>query len=229
MAIVTIDSATTVPPPKARPECLLGVLVEWGSTWMWDSLRMVGDDNWIEESICAGTCHAVTGCSYTKDLYPDMCSAAFVLEYTEGRGMIVGSFLKSSTQVYKYRGERLGLMAIHIIILVANKVDTELRVQVTIYSDCLGALTRVITFPANRSPTRCKHSDIPKNIMVHSQDLMFKCAYSHVKTYKDENRFFQKLEQIMQLNCLLDKDANNVIWGWRDFNRHLRISSHWNQ
>ncbi len=39
---------------------------------------------------------AVMDGSYIKDQYPDLCSAAFVLECTQGRGRVVGAFPKSS-------------------------------------------------------------------------------------------------------------------------------------
>ena len=61
---------------------------------------------------------------YTKELYPDLCSAAFVLEYRKGRGKIFGSFPEQSVAAGAYRGELLGLMAIHLILLTVNKVNT---------------------------------------------------------------------------------------------------------
>ena len=38
------------------PTTILEALEEWGYTWMWKSLRLVGDDHWLEEVIEAGTC-----------------------------------------------------------------------------------------------------------------------------------------------------------------------------
>ena len=45
-------------------------------------------------------------------------------------------------------------MAIHLILLAANKVRPDLRGLVSIYSDCLGALTKVSSLPENRIPTK---------------------------------------------------------------------------
>ena len=96
------------------------------------------------------------------------------------RGLVVGSFLETSSTASAYRGELLGLLAIHLILLAANTVQPRLQGSVKIYSDCLGALKQVATLPANRIPTRCRHSDILKNIMVHCHDLTFDCCYLHV-------------------------------------------------
>ena len=51
-----------------------------------------------------------------------MCSAAFILECKEGTGRIVRSFPEASKMANAYSGELLGLMAIHLVLLAANKV-----------------------------------------------------------------------------------------------------------
>ena len=166
-------SSAAPPLPKTMPTTLLDVLVEWGSTWMWKALHLVGNDDWLEEAIAAGTCIAVTDGSYIKEHFPNLCSAAFVLECTEGRGRIIGSFPEQSEAACAYRGEMLGLMAIHLIPLAANRLRPTLTGEVTIYSDCLGALGRVTSLPPHRIPSRCRHSDILKNIMVNCNNLSF--------------------------------------------------------
>ena len=79
LAVVAITSTATPPCSQEMPTCFLAVLIEWGSTWLWGSLQIVGEDNWIEEAIQDRSCLAVTDGSYMKELYPDLCSAAFVL------------------------------------------------------------------------------------------------------------------------------------------------------
>ena len=134
------------------PETTLEVLEEWGSVWMWKSLRLIGDDHWLEASIAAGTCVAVTDGSYIKEYYPNICSAAFVIKCTEGRGRIFGSFPEQTMTACAHRGELLGLMAIHLILLAANKVNPNLTGLARVISDCLGAPGRVADLPTNRVP-----------------------------------------------------------------------------
>ena len=110
-------------------------LLEWNSTWMWDSLWLVGDDHWIEESIRPGSLVAVTDGSYIRERYPNLCSAAFVFECSGGRGRIIGSFSEGSSAANAYRGELIGLMAILLILLAVNTIDKTLLGEVTIYSD----------------------------------------------------------------------------------------------
>jgi hypothetical protein len=104
-------------------------------------------------------------------------------------------------------------MAIHLILLAANKLIRNLPGQVTIYSDCLGALKKVTSLPANRLPSGCKHSDILKNIMVNCSQLSFDCIYKHVEAHQDDRKSYQQLARPSQLNCCMDIDAKNVIWG----------------
>jgi hypothetical protein len=60
---------------------------------------------------------------------------------------IWGSFPEQSRCACSYRGELVGLMAIHLILLAANEVNIGLRGRVHIYSDCLGALDKVKNLP----------------------------------------------------------------------------------
>ena len=132
----------------------MDVLIEWGCTWMWDSLRLVGDETWIEEAIADNSCTAVTDGSYIKELHPNICSAAFMFECSKGRGKLVGSFPEQTMSANAYRGELLGLMAIHLILLSVNKINPTIQGSVQIFSDCLGALDRVEYLPPHRIPSR---------------------------------------------------------------------------
>jgi hypothetical protein len=87
---------------------------------MWDNLQWVGDDEWIAIAISEGTCMAVTDGSFMKDLYPHIHSAALVLECTKGRGRVWCSFPEASQVACSYRGELIGLMAIHLILFAIN-------------------------------------------------------------------------------------------------------------
>ena len=122
---------------------------------------------------------------YIKETLPELCSAAFILECEAGTGRIVGSFPESSKAANAYRGELLGLMAMHLILLAANKVWPTLQGRAKVYSDCLGALQKVTTLPSHRIPSRCRHSDILKNIMVNCAPLTFRLVYQHVDAHQD--------------------------------------------
>ena len=156
-------SNTDQPREEIMPTKIKEVLKEWVCTWMWKSLQLVESDEWTKEAIEGGTLVSVTDGSYIKERYPHLCSAAFILECSKGSGQVFGSFPGWSQGANVYRVELMGLMAIHLILLEANKVCPRLRGRAVIYSDCLGALGRVANLPPHCIPTKCRHSDILKN------------------------------------------------------------------
>ncbi len=128
---------------------------------------------WLEHAISEGTLEAVTDGSYIQEIYPNLCSTAFVLKCSKGRGRVMGSFLEALLAANAYRGELLGLMAIYLILLSINKIKPTLLGSVEVASDRLDALKRVNYLPPHCIPSRCRHSDILKTIMVHCGGLSF--------------------------------------------------------
>lgn len=72
----------------------------------------------------------------------------------------MGRIPEGSKDSCAFRGELLGLLAIHLVLLVVNELNKELAGTVWIASDCLGALGRVVDLPKVRLPSDVKHSDI---------------------------------------------------------------------
>jgi hypothetical protein len=153
---------------------------------MWDNIQWEGDDNWMADSIREGTCIAVINGSYMKELYPDILLAAFVIECSIGRSRIWGLFPEVSQCVCSYRGELVGVMAIHLILLSINEVNKDLSGFIIIYSDCLVALDKVKNLPLSCIPTRSAHSDILKNILGNCSKISFDRYYSHVAAHQDD-------------------------------------------
>ena len=86
----------------------------------------------------------MTDGSYTRQLYLFSCLAVFVLECSKGRGKLIGSFSEETLAANTYRGELLGLMAVHLLLFSVNRIDKLLKGLVEVVSDCLGALSRVV-------------------------------------------------------------------------------------
>ena len=82
--VVAVVSNAAMMQDVGMPECIEGVLQEWGCTWMWRLLRMQGNEGWLREAIHDGTLIAVTDGSYIWERFPDLCSAAFILECSSG-------------------------------------------------------------------------------------------------------------------------------------------------
>jgi hypothetical protein len=207
-----IDSA----PEKETPESFWDVVRNWGQTWLWDNLVIAGDIEWIADAIRENTLVAVTDGSYMEDRYHFLNSATFIFECSRGRGKLMGSFIEYTPDACAYRGELLGLMAIHLILLGINDFLKVLPVQSTSFFDCLGALEKVENLPPYRIPSRCSHGDILKNILVNCSDLSFSRTFSHVKGHQDDHAAYQDLDRPSQLNCQMDYQAKRQIWDWEE-------------
>jgi hypothetical protein len=203
----TTQTAAVTPVPAT----ILEVLESWCNTWLWENTSMSGEMEWLHHSIRDGLLVAVTDGSYTQELYPNLCSAAFVLECNKGRGRIVGSFSERVAVANAYQGELLGLMAIHLLLLSVNKIHPMLKGRVEIVSDCLGALNRVSYLPPYRIPTRCQHSNILKNVLVNCRGLSFTTYFLHIKAHQDNRTSFKNLCRKAQLNCICDHAAKLCI------------------
>jgi hypothetical protein len=220
---VLMNSHSLPPPPIPSPNTFLEVLQEWGCTWLWENLRIIGgtclnvnaqasfSDDWIYEAIEDESLIAVTDGSYLRDFHPHLCSAATIIECSKGRGRLVLSFSDHCVQANAYRGELMGLLSIHLLLLSFNKVWTSLTGSVHIYSDCLGALNKGQHLPPHRIPSKCRHSDILKNIMVNCSSLTFKRYFSHVKSHQDDATAWEHLPRPAQLNCGCDHEAKRTI------------------
>ena len=197
--------------PAPAPWTFMDVLQSWGNTWLWENISMAGGYNWLHEAITDSSLLAVTDDSYIRKLYPNLSSAAFVLECKKGQGRLIRSFSESLWVTNTYRGELLGLMAVHLILLSADKIHGSLVGSVEVVSDCLSALQRVTDLPAYRIPSHCKHSDILKNILVNCRMLSFMIHYLHVKAHQDDSTSFTNLSRQAQLNCICNNTAKQCI------------------
>ncbi len=206
-----LTSLVHAPAPPPIPQTFLDVLHSWGNTWLWNNLSISGGVNWLQDAIKEDTLVAVTDGLYIHKLYPNLCSAVFVLECAKGRGQMIGSFSESLMVANAYRGEILGFIAIHLILLSINKINCNQSVGVEIVSDCLGALKRVTSLLSYRIPSRYQHSDILKNLLVNCRDLSFTLHYSHVKAHQDDSKFFKNLSRKAQLNCIYINTAKQHI------------------
>ena len=103
-------------------------------------------------------------------------------------------------------------MAVHLILVSVNRLNSLLAGLVELVSNCLGALSRAVNLPPYRIPSQCsKHSDILKNILVNYPDVSFSVHFSHIKAHQDNRTSFNKLSRKAQLNCICDHLAKQCV------------------
>ena len=63
---------------------------------------------------------------YPREIHLNLCSTAFIMECTQGRGWLIGSFQEAFMAANAYWGELLGLMAIHLLLVAMQRTSPEL-------------------------------------------------------------------------------------------------------
>ncbi len=137
LGVFQFTSTARKAPNAPLLESFLDRLRNWGCTWLWEHMLIKGGTQWIPGAIQEGSLVTVTDGSYIRQLYPNLCSPAFILECAKGRGKIIGSFAEELMGANAYRGKLLGLMAIRFLLVSIDKVHTSLSGSVEVVSNYL--------------------------------------------------------------------------------------------
>ena len=70
--------------PALAPQTFMDTLYSWGNMWLWDNVSVAGGYDWLHEAIQDGSLLAVTDGLYIRELYPNLCLAAFVAKCKKG-------------------------------------------------------------------------------------------------------------------------------------------------
>jgi hypothetical protein len=126
LAVYSILSTSASPPTPIPPADFWHAIKVWGNSWMWDYVLIRGEVSWLAELIADNSLLVVTNGSYMKEVYPNINSAAFIIECTKGRGRLWGSFVEHTPDADSYQGELLGLIAIYLILCGVNESSPNL-------------------------------------------------------------------------------------------------------
>ena len=211
MAVWRSAALAALPQHLSAPLTLLGQLVHWGNEWLWEDIEITGDGLWLRESILRGSCIAVADGSFMREAHPHLCSTAFTLECQEGKGQIRESFAEFSAVASAFRGELLGLMAIHLILRALQEVTGELTGKIRVYLDCKGALSKVRWLPPQQVAASSKHADILRIILQARVRVADICIFKYVQAHQDDAVGFYVLGRPAQLNCLMDANAKRAL------------------
>ena len=132
----------------------------------------------MEEAIRDNSLIAVTDGSYIKELFPNVNLAAFVLVCSKGRGRLIGTFPEQTMAACAYRGELLGLLAIHLLLLSISTKSTP-----SWHPGWLGTYLLILRLSrcsrksrelsTSTNSIKSRHSDILKTILVNCTDLIY--------------------------------------------------------
>jgi hypothetical protein len=212
----SIISYTTPPDPTPTTTHFHDLLRKWPNQNIWKTLEYTNDGKWIYDSISQSSLLCVSDGSYIREFHPFLCSAAIIMECTRSGERLTLTFSNRSSTANAFRGELLGLMAIHLILASINETRRNLAGRVQIHSDCMGALKTIQSLPHSRIPPNWKHADILKTIATTTQPLAFTRSFHHVKAHQDDSIKWADLPKPAQLNCECDTLAKQSILSHTD-------------
>jgi hypothetical protein len=93
-------------------------LLSGGGVWMWDYVSdRTTKPLWLKTALEEGSAILATNGSYSRMRGPDVCGSGWEISCQKSCKILNGSFYKFSSDASTYRGELLGLVALHTLIL----------------------------------------------------------------------------------------------------------------
>ncbi len=178
------------------------------------------DVGWIRDALAKGTFLAVTDGSYNREMALTVSGSGWIIVCTTRKRTLRGSFFEVSQSAGSYRGELLGLVAIHTF---ATAILQTIIGEIS--CDNMAALNQ-----AGKNPKRVgigiKHSDLHWTIRTLKHLVRSEFRYKHVKAHQDKIKPWRELTLSEQLNVLCDGLVNRAVKGYleRDSPTHRSTS-----
>ncbi len=197
-----------------------------GGEWMWEHI-VEGDTNvgWIRDALANETFLAVTDGSYNRQLAPTVSGPGWTIVCTTCKRTLRGSFFEVSQSAGSYRGELLGLVAIHTF---ATAIAQYFSLQAILGEISCNNMAALYQSRKNRKRVGIgvKHSDLHRTIRTLKHLARYDLRYKHGKAHQDKLKPWRELTLSEQLNVLCDDLANRAVKGYleRDSLTHRSTS-----
>ena len=180
---------------------------------MWDHCQLPLGLQPAVDCIMAGEAVYVTNGSYNRLQRSDLNGAGWLIYSNRLRQVILrGSMYEVSAEARSYRGELLGLLAIHTFILAVSlfyEVSTQHLGLFACDNKC--ALFKANVF-RKRIPPGAKHGDILRCLCRTLYSLRSRLAYEHVYGHQDRLKSWSQLTLLEKLNCKCDTLAKTAVY-----------------
>lgn len=157
-----------------------------GGIWMWKELNRqdTEDLTWLVEAIQRGSLFCCTDGSYIRELTTEICGAAWILYCDVTKRSLHGAFTEKSKGAGSYRGEQLGMLAIHILLLTAEE-HFEIFSHANVCCDNLGTI-HTFSRKYARISSSAKNNDILRVLRkIQSQSKLAPNRVDHPATSAD--------------------------------------------
>ena len=183
-----------------------------GGTWMWDYVSdRSNNTGWLMTALQQGSAVLATDGSYSRIRGPTVCGAGWVFACQRSQRILCGSFYEFSTNASAYRGELLGLVALHTLVLHICKHYHLREAKGKIICDSQSALRE-----SGRRQQRIRPGAAQGDIFltlrtIHREMQEANLSYEWVKSHQDSKMAWRCLSLEEQLNTTCDTLANGTV------------------
>jgi hypothetical protein len=195
-----------------EPEEFWEYLKSWGGAWLWEKIYLPFGLDAVVDAIAGGTAILVTDGSYSRKIRSEIDGAGWLI-YCRSRKKVIfkGTTFEISTKAGSYRGELLGLLAVHLLVsAVEIFFDLPPGLRGLVACDNLGGLNRSKQ-RKKKIPPSGKHADILRSLRrVHAQ-LRGQLRYQHVYGHQDRKKTWEQMTLLEKLNYKCDSLAKSAV------------------
>ena len=187
----------------------LSFLKSWGGEWMWDGITLRGSFQDVLSAVKEGRARWVTDGSFDRKRAPSISSAGWIIFCPKTKSYLRGAFYEVSPDASAFRGELLGLTALHLIALALKTHYGYDSTMGSIHCDNERALGRAKLY-RRRIPPGTKHGDLLRSLRNTKNILKNVFTYHHIYGHADRTKRWDRMTLIEQLNCLCDAWAKGA-------------------
>ena len=184
----------------------------FGGEWLWEHTHTPLGIDALVDAIADGSAILVTDGSYFRNVRPDVDGAGWLV-YCKIRRKIVfeGSCFEQNAQAGSYRGELLGLLAMHVLILAVEKFyGLTSGPRGLVACDNLGGLNKSKE-RRKKIPSSAKHADILRSLRRAHSMIQGSVEYKHVYGHQDRRKKKSQLTLLERLNTKCDSLAKLAV------------------
>lgn len=181
-----------------------------GGEWMWETLEYNAEPDWIFDAMIRGSLYCVTDGSYNASLATDICGAAWIFYCSETSNCLQGEFAEQSESADSYRGEQLGMLAIHLVLATMEEHYGEIPTASQIYCDNKGTI-QTFSRKHKRVSATVANNDILRVLRRIQGKSKLHHRIQHVKAHQDDHFDLHMLDLEEQLNYNCDLRAKRAV------------------
>ena len=186
------------------------LLATQGGEWMWDHVLGNKSMEWFRDALTDGTAMMVADGSYSRELDPHLCGTGWGIACTRSQNVVRGSFFERSLTASSYRGELLGMVAIHALVATAAAVYDLPVNNGSVHCDNMGALGKARAH-GRRVKSSLKQGDLVRAIRAMKQGLFLQLRYQYVKSHQDDVTRWADLPLDQRMNVMCDTLAKQAV------------------